>query len=149
MPTSVRRQWTCWLHQQHRYLERKRPSAARAKEEWERTFDSVPDLIAILDTKFRVVRANRALADASGNAGGASGSTAIRWHGTKKPPFSAPMPNHQRWSEHVEGYERLGGDFVVSTTPLRDIRADLSHRPRRPRRDRAQAGGEHSKADTD
>ncbi|MBI4813072.1 MAG: PAS domain S-box protein [Methanobacterium sp.] len=35
----------------------------RAKEEWEHTFDSVPDLIAILDTNFHVIRANRAMAN--------------------------------------------------------------------------------------
>ena len=34
----------------------------RAKEEWERTFDSVPDLIAILDEHHQVIRANRAMA---------------------------------------------------------------------------------------
>ncbi|OGD72087.1 MAG: hypothetical protein A2Y64_09045, partial [Candidatus Coatesbacteria bacterium RBG_13_66_14] len=33
-----------------------------AKQEWERTFDTVPDMIAILDTAGRVIRANRSLA---------------------------------------------------------------------------------------
>ena len=33
----------------------------RAKEEWERTFDAVPDLICILDTDYCLVRANTAL----------------------------------------------------------------------------------------
>jgi PAS domain S-box-containing protein len=35
----------------------------RAKREWERTFDSVPDCIAILDRDYRVRRLNQALAD--------------------------------------------------------------------------------------
>lgn len=34
-----------------------------AKEEWERTFDSVPDLIAILDNQHRIVRVNLAMAN--------------------------------------------------------------------------------------
>jgi PAS domain S-box-containing protein len=34
-----------------------------AKEEWERTFDAVPDLIAILDREDRVVRINKAMAE--------------------------------------------------------------------------------------
>lgn len=34
----------------------------RAKQEWEQTFDNVPDVIAILDQKQRIRRANRALA---------------------------------------------------------------------------------------
>jgi PAS domain-containing protein len=33
----------------------------RAKEEWELTFDSVPDLIAIIDNEHRILRANRAM----------------------------------------------------------------------------------------
>lgn len=36
----------------------------RAKREWERTFDAVPDMIAIIDTDFRVLRVNRAMAEA-------------------------------------------------------------------------------------
>ncbi len=40
----------------------------RAKEEWERTFNAVPDLIAILDPGRRIVRANRAMADALGKS---------------------------------------------------------------------------------
>lgn len=35
----------------------------RAKEEWERTFNAVPDLIGILDNESRVVRVNKAMAD--------------------------------------------------------------------------------------
>lgn len=34
----------------------------QAKNDWERTFDSVPDFIAILDNQYRIVRANRAMA---------------------------------------------------------------------------------------
>ena len=34
-----------------------------AKEEWERTFDSIPDSIAILDTEYNIVRVNKAMAD--------------------------------------------------------------------------------------
>ncbi|HEY6871580.1 MAG TPA: PAS domain S-box protein [Geobacteraceae bacterium] len=37
-----------------------------AKEEWERTFDTVPDLLAILDNGHRIVRVNRAMADLLG-----------------------------------------------------------------------------------
>jgi PAS domain S-box-containing protein len=37
-----------------------------AKEEWERTFDTVPDLVAILDREFRIVRVNKALAERLG-----------------------------------------------------------------------------------
>ena len=48
--------------------ERKRAEDAvlRAKEEWERTFDAVPDLIAIIDEHYHIVRANRAMAERLG-----------------------------------------------------------------------------------
>ena len=48
--------------------ERKKAEKAllRAKMEWERTFDSLPDLIAILDDRHRIVRANRAMAERLG-----------------------------------------------------------------------------------
>ncbi len=36
------------------------------KDEWERTFDAIPDTIAILDREFRIRRANRALARLAG-----------------------------------------------------------------------------------
>src|SRR4030066_2500929 len=48
--------------------QRKRAEQAlqQAKRDWERTFDSVPDLIAILDKQHRIVRANRAMAQRLG-----------------------------------------------------------------------------------
>lgn len=50
----------------------------RARDEWEYTFNAIPDLIAIIDDKFRVVRANRAWLRASAwQPGILSGSTAI------------------------------------------------------------------------
>ena len=35
----------------------------RAKEEWEATFNAVPDMMAIIDASHRIVRANKAMAD--------------------------------------------------------------------------------------
>ncbi|MCX5860617.1 MAG: PAS domain-containing protein, partial [Deltaproteobacteria bacterium] len=32
---------------------------------WERIFDTIPDIVAILDTQHRIVRANRSMADLS------------------------------------------------------------------------------------
>ncbi|MHC4708715.1 MAG: PAS domain-containing protein [Planctomycetota bacterium] len=40
----------------------------RAKEEWERTFTAVPDLIAIIDNDYRIVRVNKAMAERMGVA---------------------------------------------------------------------------------
>jgi len=39
-----------------------------AKQEWERTFDSVPDMISILDDQYHIVRANKAMVDYLGRS---------------------------------------------------------------------------------
>ena len=56
----------------------------QAKQEWERTFNSVPDLIAILDNHCRIVRVNQAMAERLGTTSEACmGAPALRrtWHG--------------------------------------------------------------------
>jgi PAS domain S-box-containing protein len=59
----------------HDVTERQRAAAALleakqaaelAKAEWERTFDAVPHLIALIDTEHRIVRANRAMTQGLG-----------------------------------------------------------------------------------
>jgi PAS domain S-box-containing protein len=100
-------------------------SLRRAKEEWERTFASVPDLIAILDNEHRVLRVNEAMARQLGlkpeECVGLSCYEVI--HGLPEPPEFCPHTRTFRdGREHVEEVheERLGGDFLVSTTPLHD-----------------------------
>lgn len=93
----------------------------RAKEEWERTFDSVPDMIAILDKQHRVLRVNKAMAQKLGlRTGECIGLHCYeRVHGLSAPPEFCP---HSKTladgrGHVIEMYEkRLGGDFVVSTT---------------------------------
>ena len=97
----------------------------RAKEHWERTFHSVPDLIAIMDGKHRVVQANQAMADRLGvtpeECIGLPCYQAV--HGLDAPPAFCP---HARTLEDGKEYEvevhedRLHGDFLVNTTPLHD-----------------------------
>ena len=95
----------------------------RAKEEWERTFNTIPDLIALLDREHRVVRVNQAMADRLGLAPdqciGARCHEVV--HGLSRPPDFCPHALTCRdGGEHVtEVHETvLGGDFLVSTTPL-------------------------------
>ncbi|MEW6667565.1 MAG: CheR family methyltransferase [Thermodesulfobacteriota bacterium] len=107
--------------------ERKKAELAvlHAKQEWERTFDAVPDLIAILDDRHRVVRANRAMAERLGitpeECIGKVCYEAV--HGLSCPPEICPhVATLVDGREHVAELheDRLGGDFLVSTTPLRD-----------------------------
>jgi PAS domain S-box-containing protein len=97
----------------------------RAKNDWEHTFDTVPDLIAILDNDHRIVRANKAMTQKLGvTPQQAIGQNCyICVHGTRLPPEFCPHSKTlQDGKEHVaEVHEaRLGGDFLISTTPLRD-----------------------------
>jgi PAS domain S-box-containing protein len=105
--------------------ERKKAEAAllRAKQEWERTFDSVPDLVAILDPQHRIVRANRAMAERLGltpdQCVGLACYKSI--HGSCcAPAFCPHTKTLQDGQEHVAEVheESIGGDFLVSTTPL-------------------------------
>ncbi|MBI4831766.1 MAG: PAS domain-containing protein [Candidatus Lindowbacteria bacterium] len=111
----------------HDITERKRAEEAilRAKEEWELTFDTVPDLMAILDTQHRIVRVNKSMADRLGvtpeQCIGLCCHEAV--HGLSHPPEFCPHSLTCRdVKEHLaEVHEpRLGGDFMVSTTPLLD-----------------------------
>jgi PAS domain S-box-containing protein len=97
----------------------------QAKEQWERTFDSVPDLIAILDHEHRIVRANQAMAQRLGlTPQECVGQFCYRCvHGTTQPPAFCP---HSLAVTDGRGHtaevheDHLGGDFLVSTTPLHD-----------------------------
>ena len=112
--------------------ERKQAEQAlhRAKQEWERTFDAIPDLIAILDDKHRIVRANQALAKKLGKTPeqcvGLPCYKAV--HGTEQPleccPHTKTMKNGQEYIEEIYD-ERLGGYFLVSTTPLTDEKGQM------------------------
>jgi PAS domain S-box-containing protein len=102
----------------------------RAKREWEHTFDAVPDLVAILDEKFRIVRLNKPMAVRLGldvrDAVGRICHEVV--HGTDAPPNDCP---HRRlWEdgrEHAcEMYEpKLGGTFMVSASPIYDEHGKL------------------------
>ena len=63
-----------------------------AKQEWERTFDSIPDLIAILDKDYRIARVNNSMARVLGvEPAELVGKTCYKIiHGTKQPPAECP-----------------------------------------------------------
>lgn len=99
----------------------------RAKEEWERTFDAVPDLISIIDDQHQIVRANRAMAErlalTTRQCVGQLCYEAV--HGTHCPIQTCPhrltlVDGGEHTAEIHE--EHLGGDFLVTTTPLTDER---------------------------
>jgi PAS domain S-box-containing protein len=99
--------------------------AIQAAKNWKSTFDAVPDLIAIIDDKYRVVRANTAMAAILGlTPEECAGLTCYRViHGTENPPSFCPQQQLLKDGvEHTENVceDRFGGYFTVSTSPLHD-----------------------------
>jgi len=97
----------------------------RAKEEWERTFTAVPDLIAIIDNNYRIVRVNKAMAERMGVAPDeAAGMICYECvhHAKEVPAFCPHTKLLADGQEHAEEIyeEHLGGHFIVSVSPLRD-----------------------------
>jgi PAS domain S-box-containing protein len=98
-------------------------SIIRAKEEWERTFEAIPDMITLIDQDHRILRANRAMATRLGctppQVEGCLCYEAV--HGLSAPPDYCPHTKllalgKEAQAEVVE--DRLGGIFDVRTTPL-------------------------------
>jgi two-component system, cell cycle sensor histidine kinase and response regulator CckA len=100
-------------------------AADRANKEWERTFKAISDGIMVLDCQHKILRANKAMADAFGVAEhellGKSCFELV--HGAKEPPAFCP---HSQLiadgEEHsVEVMEpRLGGTYDVRVSPITD-----------------------------
>jgi PAS domain S-box-containing protein len=104
---------------------REAAAAVLAREEWELTFNAVPDLICILDSEFKIRRINKAMAVKLGvSQDQAIGMTCYHCvHGTQSPPDFCPHTRlledlHEHTTELYE--ERLGGHFLVTCTPLLD-----------------------------
>ncbi|MGW8161601.1 MAG: PAS domain S-box protein, partial [Desulfobulbales bacterium] len=102
----------------------------QAKQEWEKTFDAVPDLIAILDREHRIVRANRAMAQklglTPGQCVGRHCFTCV--HERSDPIETCPHKKTlEDGREHMAELreERLGGDILMTTTPLFDGRGEV------------------------
>lgn len=111
----------------HDITEKKRlqDEILKAKDEWERTFNAVPDLISIIDSDHRIVRVNKSMSDRLGiPVRDAVGHTCYEIvHHSGKPPRSCP---HQLLmsdgKEHIQEIheDTLNGDFLVTASPLRD-----------------------------
>jgi PAS domain S-box-containing protein len=112
--------------------ERKRAEEAlvRAKDEWERTFDAVPDMIAILDKERTIVNLNQAMAENLGvpkeEARGRKCHELV--HGLPGPPAFCPFGHllGDNQPHTVEVNEERGGTYLqVSVSPLFDQEENL------------------------
>ncbi len=101
-----------------------------AKEEWERTFNAVPDLIALIDREHHILRINRAMAQSLGippeQAVGMRCYEIV--HKSDSPPASCPhamlLADGKAHSSEIHD-KNLGGDFIVTTSPLTDADGTL------------------------
>lgn len=96
-----------------------------AKQEWERTFDTVPDLIAILDNQRRIQRVNKSMADRLGTTPQELiGKTCYEViHLTDSPIPNCPMEELLRdGKSHTYEFreDNLRGDFYGAVSPLFD-----------------------------
>ena len=104
-------------------MDRQRTEAAivRAKEEWERTFDAVPDYIALLDREHRITRMNRPMSELLDKVQeeviGMPCYKAV--HGLDEPPDFCPhshvLASGRGYSTEVEEFGRI---FAVSDSPI-------------------------------
>jgi len=100
----------------------------RAKNEWERTFNAVPDLIAIIDKNYRIVRVNRTMADALGTTPEELAGRfchEIMHNSSGPPPFCPHARMLDDGRQHITEVHELGRDFLVSASPLTDEQGRL------------------------
>ncbi len=103
-----------------------------AKEEWERTFDSIADVVTVLDKDFRVLRANRAATKFF-----AAPVEAIvgrfcheLFHGDKACCANCPGLHARTINAPATAEVRIGPEgkfFEVSVSPVRDPEGQITH----------------------
>ncbi|NOQ47300.1 MAG: PAS domain S-box protein [Desulfobulbaceae bacterium] len=102
----------------------------RSKQEWERTFDAVPDLIMILDPEHRIVKVNRAMADALDlDPAQCIGRFCYREiHNGSAPIEGCPQSrsvNDGKSHKTETWIEKFNGFFQISVSPIRDAGGNL------------------------
>lgn len=97
----------------------------KTRDEWKMTFDAVPDMIAIIDEQYRIVRMNRSMAEGFGiSEQDAVGALCYKLvHNMDEAPSFCPhtkmlVDGLERTSEIFE--KRLEKYFLVSVTPYFD-----------------------------
>jgi PAS domain S-box-containing protein len=118
------------VEERTRELRESNSAYLRAKNDWERTFDAVPDHIMILDTNYRIIRMNRPMAEKLGvKPEQIIGKRCYDWiHGMAAPPQTCPhtrliKDGKQHVSEIPE--PRFGGIFDVRVSPLHDSEGNV------------------------
>ncbi len=120
---------TCAHAIAHETTEKKKKEAdmLRAKELGEHTLDAIPDLIAILDDRHRIVQVNKPMADRLGRSRQEiAGKTCFELiHGTTSPisacPFVLIRADEKEHTAEIAA-EAIDGTYLVSATPIENGR---------------------------
>jgi PAS domain S-box-containing protein len=102
-----------------------------ASEEWRKTFDSIPDLITLLDNEHRIVRANRAVSQKLGcDVRDLIGTPCYSlFHGSDSPPDICPHAKSMQsgLTHSADVFEpKQDGYLSVTVTPLRDAHGNVT-----------------------
>lgn len=113
-------------------LKQKEHETRLIKEDWERTFDSISDIVTVLDLDLRVLRANRATIKALGkpieNIVGAHCYQLFERANEPCPGCPVVRALQTGVSTSVEKfYEQPEGDHLVSASPVTDSRGGILH----------------------
>lgn len=99
----------------------------QAQQEWERTFDAMPDMIALVDSDHNIIRMNKSMVKKSGQSSGSLlGTKCYVWlYGTDASPercFHKKL-SHDCRTYRTEMYEkRLGGHCELIVAPYFDAK---------------------------
>ncbi|MHB8068179.1 MAG: response regulator [Desulfobaccales bacterium] len=111
-------------------IDRSEEALFQAKEELERTFDAIPDFIAVLDTQYHILKVNKAMGARLGleTNGIIAGKCYEAIHSTMSPPEFCPhtklLADGQEHTVEIHE-EKLGGDFIVTVSPLHDSKGQI------------------------
>jgi PAS domain S-box-containing protein len=102
----------------------------KAKNQWESTFDAVPDLISIVDQEFNIIRANQAMADRfQTTPKNLVGQKCYRLlHQSDQIPKNCPhlrmLKDH---AHHIEEFSEksLNADLLLTASPLTDSKGKV------------------------
>ena len=103
----------------------------QSKIEWERTFEAVPDMIAIIGRDYHIVRVNKAMADRLGvhpeEAVGKACYELVH-HSTNPPGFCPHGSLLGDGKEHAQEIHEdvLNADFLVTASPLHDEEGNVT-----------------------
>jgi two-component system cell cycle sensor histidine kinase/response regulator CckA len=103
----------------------------KAEEDWENTFDAVTDMIMVLDSDHRIVRVNKATADALKTTKvSLEGKKCYEvMHGLSRPIKECPMVlTMKTLKSHTTEMTvpEMGGTFICSTSPILDREGKLT-----------------------